>query len=156
MNLRKGKSLYEKGLRPLIYSAADVGWKRLQDPVSYYPNDNAAGSYVLEFCITTDEEDTFYLAHAFPYTYSTLQTFISKLNADSSLSKHLKHSVIGTSVAGNNLDVLCITQLAESPEELKERKSIVVTARVHPGESCSSYLAQGLVEFLVCYCLGNT
>jgi hypothetical protein len=89
------------------------------------------------------------LAHTYPYTYTDLQTFIGKIKADPDRSRHLKHSVIGNSVAGNNIDLLCISQLTQQREVLMRRKSIVITARCHPGESSSSFLAQGFVEFLV-------
>ena len=37
----------------------------------------------------------------------------------------------------------------ESPEdEIAQRKAIVLTARVHPGETNSSYIMQGALEYL--------
>lgn len=35
------------------------------------------------------------------------------------------------------------------PNAEKKRKIVIITARVHPGETPSSYVCQGLIEFLV-------
>lgn len=31
----------------------------------------------------------------------------------------------------------------------QDRKAVVISARVHPGESCSSYMMEGVLDFLV-------
>ena len=53
------------------------------------------------------------------------------------------------SVAGNDVDVLIITNFLSEPVELSVRKSIILTSRVHPGESNSSWMMQGVIDFLV-------
>lgn len=56
VNLSKEESLYNEGLRPLLYSIEDakkraVGWRRCGENIAYYRNDS---SYVLlstrKFC----------------------------------------------------------------------------------------------------------
>ena len=43
---------------------------------------------------------------------------------------------------------LTITSFACDPEALRSRKGVVVSARVHPGESNSSYMMKGLIDYL--------
>lgn len=46
MNLSKEESLYNEGLRPLLYSIEDakkraVGWRRCGENIAYYRNDSS-------------------------------------------------------------------------------------------------------------------
>ena len=53
------------------------------------------------------------------------------------------------SLAGNDVFLLTITERGASAEELQQRKGVVLTARVHPGETNSSWMMQGAIEFLI-------
>lgn len=45
--------------------------------------------------------------------------------------------------------MLVITNFNDSFDVLANKKAIIFTGRVHPGESNSSYVIQGLIEFLL-------
>ena len=45
--------------------------------------------------------------------------------------------------------MLIVTNFASAPEEIAIRKAIILTARVHPGESNASYMMKGVIDFLV-------
>jgi hypothetical protein len=45
------------------------------------------------------------------------------------------------------VDILTITEKA-SPSEMAKKKGVVLTARVHPGESNSSFVMKGVIDFL--------
>ena len=45
--------------------------------------------------------------------------------------------------------MLIVTNFSSAGEEIAERKAIILTARVHPGESNASYMMKGVIEFLV-------
>lgn len=49
-------------------------------------------------------------------------------------------------VAGNRVDYVEITNKLKND---KKKKSVFFTARVHPGESNSSWVMKGLIEFLI-------
>ena len=51
-------------------------------------------------------------------------------------------------LAGNNCDLLTVTSFGGGPDSLKHRKGVVVTARVHPGESNASWMMKGCLDFL--------
>jgi len=61
----------------------------------------------------------------------------------------IRHEIIGKSLAGNNLDMLIITKFDSRFEEIAYRPCIVLTSRVHPGESNASWVIQGVIEFLL-------
>ncbi|KAJ3104350.1 Cytosolic carboxypeptidase 2 [Phlyctochytrium planicorne] len=162
VNLLKSSSLYNVGLRPLMYSeylaeTKGIGWHRVGTNIDYYKNNTFADGdlsrpyHTLTFTVTLptdDSDDTVYFAHCYPYTYTDLQRDLKVLKSDSNRSQYLRHTVIGHGVAGNHVDMLSVTSPATSPEELSGRQAIVVSARVHPGETNASYMMRGLMMFL--------
>jgi murein tripeptide amidase MpaA len=42
-----------------------------------------------------------------------------------------------------------ITNFSSRPEEIAIRRAIVITSRVHPGESNASFIVEGILQFLV-------
>jgi len=45
--------------------------------------------------------------------------------------------------------MLIVTNFASDPIDIAVRKSIILTSRVHPGESNASWIMDGVIEFLV-------
>lgn len=45
--------------------------------------------------------------------------------------------------------MLIVTNFSSAGEEIAERKAIIITARVHPGETNASYMMKGVIDFLV-------
>jgi hypothetical protein len=62
-------------------------------------------------------------------------------------NKHNRTELCRT-LAGNICDLLTITAPSESAEELNARVGVVLTARVHPGESNASWIMQGLYIYV--------
>ena len=58
------------------------------------------------------------------------------------------------SLAGNAVELLTITSFACDPEELAKRKGIVISSRVHPGESNSALVMEGIIDYLTGPSLG--
>ncbi|KAJ3113758.1 Cytosolic carboxypeptidase 2 [Phlyctochytrium bullatum] len=163
VNLMKTKSLYSQGLKPLMYSEAiagekGIGWHRVGFNINYMrnnllsdPTDPAASKplHTLTFTYSHHHpDDTLYFAHCYPYTYTDLHRDLLYLKSDPERSPYFRHTVIGKTVAGNQVDMVSITSLATRPEDLMGRKAIVVSARIHPGETNSSYMMRGLLLFL--------
>ncbi|XP_054002015.1 cytosolic carboxypeptidase 2 [Hylaeus anthracinus] len=157
VNLCKEESLYNEGLRPLLYSTEDakkrsVGWRRCGDNIAYYKNDSSSDEekekHTLTFNVSfPHDRDTVYLAHCYPYTYTDLQEYLSKLIADPVKTRFTKLRLLCRTLAGNGVYYLTITA-PTLEEEVKRKRGIVITARVHPGETPSSWTMKGIIDFL--------
>ena len=53
------------------------------------------------------------------------------------------------SLAGNDVDMLIITNFLSDPVDIAVRKSIILTSRVHPGETNASWMMNGVIDCLV-------
>ncbi|XP_058264110.1 cytosolic carboxypeptidase 2 isoform X1 [Hemibagrus wyckioides] len=158
INLMKSSSLYEAGMHPLLYSELGAclkgeGWYRAGNNIRYYRNQSEKEgkplyslTWTLEF---PHENDTCYLAHCYPYTYSDLQHYLQGVVSDPARAMYCKVRVLCRSLAGNSVYVLTITAPCGTWQERRNRRAVVVTARVHPGETNSSWMMQGFLEFLL-------
>jgi len=61
----------------------------------------------------------------------------------------IRKTEICKSLAGNSVDLVIITNFASSDLEISGRPAVIITGRVHPGESNSSFIVQGILDFLV-------
>ena len=52
-------------------------------------------------------------------------------------------------IAGNDCDMLIVTNFSSSSEDIAERPSVILTARVHPGESNASFIMEGVIDYLL-------
>lgn len=155
-NFYKKKSLYNDGMMPVGFSMKDSkqGWKRCGEDISYYKgehrrSDDKGFLYCLCFKLTFDHaEDTVYLANFYPYTYTNLQRHLHELQSDPQRQKTFRRRKLCHSLAGNSIDMLTVTNPVSKPEEMKPRRKVVISARVHPGEVNASWMMKGVLEFL--------
>lgn len=61
----------------------------------------------------------------------------------------LARSLLCYTLAGHRCDLLTITDMSSPPELVRQREVIIMSARVHPGETCASYIMHGVIQFLV-------
>lgn len=52
-------------------------------------------------------------------------------------------------IAGNSVEMLIITNLESSQDDIAERGAIIVSSRVHPGESNASFIVEGFIQFMM-------
>ncbi|XP_007246641.3 cytosolic carboxypeptidase 2 [Astyanax mexicanus] len=158
INLMKSSSLYEAGMRPLLYSELAAwlkgeGWCRDGSNIRYYRNlceNEGTALYSLTWTMQFPyENDTCYLAHCYPYTYSDLQHYLRGVISDSVRAAYCKVRVLCRSLAGNAVYVLTITAPGATWKERRNKQAVVVTARVHPGETNGSWMMQGFLDFLL-------
>ena len=95
--------------------------------------------------ITTNEK-YIYFAYCYPYTYTQLDSYLSSINHYKDI---LRLDEIGKSLEGKSIHMIIITDFNDSFDDLSQKKAIILTGRVHPGESNGSYVVQGVIEFLL-------
>ena len=61
----------------------------------------------------------------------------------------MRKTVLCKSLAGNDVDMLIVTNFSSDPVDIAVRKSIILTSRVHPGETNASWIMKGVIDFLV-------
>lgn len=166
-------------MRPLYYSVKEaksrnIGWQRCGEDIAYYSNNlpktkiygeknanttsganvgisNSGPSTFYTMSFKTQfkyDDDEVYFAYCYPYTYSDYQEHISKIATFQNKDKVRKALLVKT-LAGNDCDLLIITNFASEPQIIAERPSVILSGRVHPGESNSSYIMEGVINFLV-------
>lgn len=53
------------------------------------------------------------------------------------------------SLGGNSVDYVIITNFESPDADIAMREAVVITGRVHPGETVSSFIVEGMLQFLV-------
>lgn len=154
-NLMKKNSLYNAGMKPLMYSEHDAGlrgegWRREGGDIRYYRSSQEG---VALYCLTwtfqfPHDNDTCYFAHCYPYTYSDLSRDLQRWTSDPARSQYCKLRALCRSLAGNTVYLLTITSPSTHPA-LVHKKAVVVTARVHPGETNGSWMMRGFLDFIL-------
>ena len=111
---------------------------------------NISGQYSVSFTHTFEySDDLCYFTFCHPYTYTDLQNYLIDAQTDDNKSKRFRRTTLCNTIAGNACDLLTITAPCESIEDLKSRVVVILTARVHPGESNASWIMQGILDFLL-------
>jgi hypothetical protein len=154
----KPDSLYNEGMRPLMYSKKEaettrIGWVRNGSEVCYYQNTmkKKAGGFYYTLTFTMEfayDQDDVFFSHCFPYTYTDLCKLMNKTCTIANKDRIRKTTLCKT-IAGNDCEMLIITNFYSDPEDIAQRKAIIISGRVHPGESNSSFIIQGIIEYLI-------
>lgn len=107
--------------------------------------------YMLSFEYTFDyAEDVVRFAYSVPYTFTDLQTLLAELRTLPESKSILKEEVLCRTLSGIDVPLLTIGSGDEGQKLSASKKPVVmVTARIHPGETCGSFIMQGFLRFLL-------
>ncbi|XP_026166505.1 cytosolic carboxypeptidase 4 isoform X2 [Mastacembelus armatus] len=167
INCEKSNSQFNYGMQPVLYSVREAlegrpHWVRTGTEICYFRNHfcpvqgrRRTTFYTLTFTINfKHNEDVCYLAYHYPYTYSALKAHLNILEKSVDPAKvFFQQQSLCATLAGNSCPVVTITACPASRSwkdvhELRNRSYIVLTGRVHPGESNASWVMKGTLEFL--------
>ncbi|KAG7468180.1 hypothetical protein MATL_G00140060, partial [Megalops atlanticus] len=167
INCEKANSQFNYGMQPVLYSVCEAlqgraHWVRVGSEICYYRNhfcpsgcQKGPSYYTLTFTVTfRHSDDVCYLAYHYPYTYSALQTHLRVLERSVDPRKiFFRQQSLCSTLGGNPCPLVTITACPPSRSwshlyQLGNRPYVVLTARVHPGESNASWVIKGTLEFL--------
>jgi hypothetical protein len=106
-------------------------------------------TYTLSFKVSFNHEnDEVYFAYSFPYTYTEVLRYLDRITNYSN-REILRRAPLCQTLAGNDIDMLIITNFTSRPEIIADRPAVILTGRVHPGESNSSFIMEGVLDYLL-------
>ena len=172
LNMIKSKSLYNEGMKVLIYSEnkqewaaqseggveENGGWTRGGDDMGYYQNqykkENQTTSAAFSRCYFTFsfthtfeyDNDTVFFSYSLPYTYTDMTNYLC--DVESRQLNFVTRNTLCRTIAGNKCEYLTITNRV--PYEVdKKKEGVIITSRIHPGESNASYMMKGVIDYLI-------
>ncbi|XP_028814191.1 cytosolic carboxypeptidase 4-like [Denticeps clupeoides] len=166
INCEKVNSQFNYGMQPVMYSVREAlegrpHWVRSGTEICYYRNNfhpscrKGSSLYTLTFTVTfKHDEDVCYLAYHYPYSYSALQAHLQLLQRSVDPRKvFFRRQSLCPTLGGNSCPFVTITASPPSRNwkdlhQFRNRPCVVLTARVHPGESNASWVMKGSLEFL--------
>lgn len=105
--------------------------------------------YSLQFEVVFKyDDDTVFVSHCYPYTFTDSCLLLQRLCTNETKDK-IRKTLLTKTIAGNDCEMVIITNFSSKPEQIAIRRAIILSSRVHPGESNASYMMEGTLEYLV-------
>ncbi|XP_040574719.1 cytosolic carboxypeptidase-like protein 5 [Lepeophtheirus salmonis] len=168
-NLNKQAKLFSQGFSPVVCIDKEENdettqWKRLSN-IYYKTIDN---QFYMSFVFNLSRENrykTHYFAFTYPYSFLELEKTLNRFALQYENSPNIYfHKAIGTySYENRPIYVLTISGMngltdkeesiplssGSSPKMFRSKKYVFISARVHPGETQSSFIMDGLLKMLL-------
>mmetsp|Transcript_44773 Transcript_44773/g.101340 ORF Transcript_44773/g.101340 Transcript_44773/m.101340 type:complete len:493 (-) Transcript_44773:1053-2531(-) len=161
-NLNNVSKLLQDGHKPVI-SRGGGEWQPLPNSIEWgsIPSEDvdsrAQGCVQLSWTMNLTAGDNVAVAFSYPYSFYRLQQFLDciderkeQLESDG-VAYH--RSRLCLSADGLRVDMVKIAQgdsvELESPDAFAGRSVVLVSARVHPGETPSSFVCEAMIDFIL-------
>ncbi|XP_076046739.1 cytosolic carboxypeptidase-like protein 5 [Oratosquilla oratoria] len=176
MNLNKQSKLYSQGMQPVMQQCyvvpgrASARWERIKEKCSYRSEES---NTVISWIHTVSEIPGTLTKYAFtyPFTYTEMQNLLDSIDkrfSQDSPSLYYHRELLVRSLDGWRLDLLTISSHLDKalerearlvglfpevnnprPFKFPNKKVVFVSARVHPGETPSSFVFNGFLNFIL-------
>ncbi|XP_050715046.1 cytosolic carboxypeptidase-like protein 5 isoform X2 [Eriocheir sinensis] len=172
MNLNKQTKLFSQGMQPVVQcvsSARPPRWERIKEKCTYRSEES---STVISWVHTvSDAAATTHYAFTYPYTYSEVQAVLEGLDRRfpaGCTTLYYHRELLAYSLDRWRVDLLTVSSHSGRAEEREDRlpglfpvpsqlrphrfpgkKVVFISARVHPGETSSSFVLNGFLNFIV-------
>lgn len=93
------------------------------------------------------DDDEVCMAHCYPYTYSDCCEHLGRICTPETKDR-IRKTVLCKTIAGNDCEMVIITNFTSRAEEIAMRRAVILSSRVHPGESNSSFIMHGTLDYL--------
>ncbi|KAK4306380.1 hypothetical protein Pmani_021791 [Petrolisthes manimaculis] len=174
MNLNKQTKLFSQGMQPVVQCISPSRpprWERIKEKCTYRSEESCT---VISWVHTvTDANILTHYAFTYPYTYSEVQSVLENLDrrfpqgcGTGNLYYH--RELLAYSLDHWRVDLVTISSHSGRVEEREDRlpglfplitqprphrfpskKVVFISARVHPGETSSSFVLNGFLNFIV-------
>ncbi|XP_023327691.1 cytosolic carboxypeptidase 6 [Eurytemora carolleeae] len=130
-------------------------WQRMPTThVFYHRSPLHNKNYVLSWAFSFDlEGEVYQFAMCQPYSYSRHLLYLQNLFSNS--YKFIHRDVLGLSVMEREIDLITIShpnnllhRIQHDGDNPRKVKVVFILGRVHPGETPSSFVIQGFIDFL--------
>ncbi|EDV28996.1 uncharacterized protein TRIADDRAFT_19682 [Trichoplax adhaerens] len=178
VNMNKQVRLYSQGMAPLVKSIPEQSfWKRISNPVNYKV-ENGRFILSFQYQLPDHAESVTYFAFCYPYSYSKCQERLNCLERQFHISDnpcglksdtiYFYRELLCYSIEKLRVDLVTVTSchgvLEDRECPLKElfpegnkprchkfegKKVFFVSSRVHPGETPSSFVFDGFLNFIL-------
>ena len=95
---------------------------------------------------STTTNDVIYMTHFYPYTYTYL---CHRLHTLQSQCNYMTRQPLCYTRSGNLCELLTITDYNSSVSDIQNRPVIVLSSRIHPGETNASWMIDGLIQYIL-------
>ncbi|XP_076673004.1 cytosolic carboxypeptidase-like protein 5 isoform X2 [Andrena cerasifolii] len=177
VNLNKQVKMFSQGMCPVFKVVpGHIHWERIREKPTF-TLDQEGSDFTLSFVYNTPEnrKAVTYFAFTYPFSYTDLQNYLRRI--ESRVAKrtvtgtddvYYHRECAIKSLEGRRMDILTISSFHNISMEREERlsnmfpekneqrpfkfwdkKVIFISARVHPGETPSSFVFNGFLNFLV-------
>ncbi|XP_076239192.1 cytosolic carboxypeptidase-like protein 5 isoform X1 [Calliopsis andreniformis] len=177
INLNKQVKMFSQGMCPVFkVIPGHLHWERIREKPTY-TLDQKGSDFTLSFIYTTPENPKAitYFAFTYPFSYNDLQNYLRRVEARiakrtitcaDDVYYHRECAI--KSLEGRRMDIITISSFhnisteredrlnhmfpeknEERPFKFWDKKVIFISARVHPGETPSSFVFNGFLNFLV-------
>jgi len=155
LNFEKKDSQFGKGMQPLVFSMTEATqgypqWKRAGSDIVYYKNNiknrYSKTHYTLSFDMRFEHrDDSVFIAYHFPYTYTRLRAELARINVSGFI---FHRQTMCETILENKVDLLTVTAPDDDENPLRNREYVVISSRVHPGETNASWVMRGIIRYL--------
>ena len=144
LNFTKNASLYSQGMLPCVYDEAmsHLVWRQAGTEIRYKTSKlnpyTRRCYYGLTFSyMFRHPNKKVFFAYSIPYTYTKLRKLLAELSTNHEMT--IKREIMGKSLSGVEVPLVTITNFAIP---VNQKQSVVVTGRVHPGETYGSFMME--------------
>ncbi|XP_054162358.1 cytosolic carboxypeptidase 6-like [Oppia nitens] len=160
VNLAKSCHIFHSGFGPVVRSSQYPQWCAIQpEYVFYYRSPEHRMRYVLSFAFVFNgkDNDVYQFALSYPYTYSKhchqLQhwkhIYYNKPNVGLTQNFRFEINTIGKSLQNRDIHLITIGGNKCLEDSKIGSKIVIITARLHPSETATSYICEGIINLLI-------